>query len=69
LEKDDFFNESDGTPELNENGHTYLIKWPSKGFVFPPGSFSVPTNGQALSLEGTVQYAEWTVQQTINWLS
>ncbi|MBH8556825.1 hypothetical protein [Hymenobacter negativus] len=65
LEKDEGFDLSDETPNLNEKGESYLIRWPAKGFVIGTGSFSLG----GLTLEEAVAEAERIVQQKINWLN
>jgi len=69
LEKEGFFDMSNGTPELNEEGHTYLIRWPAKKFIAYPGSFTVPSNSLFLTLEGAIDEAEQIVQQPIKWIN
>ena len=69
LEKSDGFDMSDETPELNNEGHTYLLKWPVKDFIAQPSSFSVLFSSQALSLEGAMERAEQIVQQPIEWIT
>lgn len=69
LEKDDGFDMSDEIPRLNESGYSYLIAWPTKEFSYSPGTWSVPPDERALSVEGAIDYAESVVQQTINWIT
>jgi hypothetical protein len=69
MEKDSFSDLSDETPHLNQEGYSYLIVWPEKGFTYPPGSWSVPPDTKALSLEEATAYAETTVKQSIDWIN
>ncbi|WP_201983795.1 hypothetical protein, partial [Hymenobacter rubidus] len=66
MEKDEgFFDMANETPNLNEKGESYLIRWPSKGFKANSGTFSLG----GLSIEEAVSEAERIVQQKINWLN
>lgn len=69
LEKSDGLGISDETPRLNREGYTYLIQWPIEEFVVNPGSFSVSTGNQSLSLVDAIRYAEQIVQQSIEWIN
>lgn len=63
LEKDEGFDISDDTPNLNEKGESYLIRWPTKGFKASLSTFSLG----GLSLEEAISEAERIVQQKIDW--
>ena len=65
LEKDDGLDMSDESPDLNDKGESYLIRWPSKGFNIGSGSFSIG----GLTLEVAIAEAERIVQQSINWVT
>lgn len=65
LEKDEGFDISDDTPNLNEKGESYLIRWPTKGFKASLGTFSLG----GLSLEKAISEAERIVEQKIDWLN
>lgn len=69
LEKSDGLDMSGENPELNDEGHTYLLQWPVNDFVAQTSSFSILHGSQSLSLEGAMERAEQIIQQPIEWIT
>ncbi|WP_157886931.1 hypothetical protein [Hymenobacter sp. PAMC 26628] len=65
IEKDEGLDMSDDTPDLNEQGESYLIRWPRQDFAENSGSFTVG----GLTLNSAIEIVERTVSQKIDWIT
>lgn len=64
MDNDGYFDMSDETPELNEHGESYIVKWPQQHFEATSHS-----SYGGLTLEAAIDSAEKVVQQKIEWLT